>query len=175
MEDILVKEVKEVKIEMSESEKKEKIMKDLSDIYGSDTKLDEFKIDVNSKYLVIIREILKISPSTFQDIIGIIDKSIKDGRFDILDTPYIVLALTNFYKKEMKLLKFSVKVGEFLEFVEFLLNTLVKIKYMNLDDQDEKQFIKTLRASLDLLELVVPESVENMDINLKSCCSCFSM
>lgn len=148
-------EQKEVKI------KGKLILKDLVEIYELDSKMEEYKIDLTeyTKSIELLREILKNNISIFQNLLEAIDECIlEDGILDVSDIPHLVLCLAKIYKQDIINILKNIKVVDFLNFVEFLITSLEKINYILI--LENKKCLKTLRASLQLLEIVVPENKE---------------
>lgn len=114
---------------------------------------DKISVKLSSNTLLLLKTVLKKSPSSLDNVMKNINEILKDGKIDHKDIPNIVVLVTDFYLLDIKSVVKNQKTDDIVDFIQFLMKVMVDLNYVKVGDKEET-FVVIDSSSL-LLKMVI--------------------
>lgn len=117
---------------------------------------DKISVKLSSNTLLLLKTVLKKSPSSLDNVMKNINEILKDGKIDHKDIPNIVVLVTDFYLLDIKSVVKNQKVDDIVDFIQFLMKVIVDLNYVKVRDKEETFFV--IDSSSALLRMMISVS-----------------
>ena len=121
---------------------------------------DKISVKLSTNTLILLKTILKKSPTSLDKITSDILQILEDGQINHKDIPSIIALITDFYVLDIKQLVKGVKISidDIVDFIQFLMKLIIDLNFIKVSDKEN--IYATIDASSTLLKMLLTAALK---------------